>query len=223
MADDRRQATDEVPMADPAGWVDRHGDGLYRYAMLRLGDPDRAADVVQETFLHALRSFGSFSGRSSERTWLVGILKHTVIDQLRAAARRQAGAESRGAATEVRSEFDQVGQWRVGPARWEGEPGRDVETREFWEAFGSCVAKLPRSLADAFLLRELDGLSSDEVQARLAITPANLWARLHRARSLLRQCLETNWFGDGPKSPASSALTFSPANRKARLPDGPTP
>ena len=42
--------------ADPEGWVDRHGDGLYRYALLRLRSPDLAADVVQETFLEALRA-----------------------------------------------------------------------------------------------------------------------------------------------------------------------
>ena len=218
MAEDRRRRMDEATADDPSGWVDRHGDGLYRYALLRLGDPDRAADLVQETFLHALRSAGSFDGRSSERTWLVGILKHKVVDQIRATARREAATTRLAAAARPEPEFDRSGHWRVGPASWAGDPGRAAETVEFWDAFRSCLAQLPPTLADAFLLRELDGLDSDEVQRRLGITPANLWARLHRARSSLRRCLEVHWFGDRPAPPTSSPT----ANGKARSADGPT-
>jgi RNA polymerase sigma-70 factor (TIGR02943 family) len=203
VADDRRRRMGDESKGDPESWVDRHGDCLYRYALLRLRNPDLAADVVQETFLDALRSLGSFTGRSSERTWLVGILKHKIVDHLRSASRRQATTNGLAADAEARSDFDRRGEWRVGPASWSGEPGRDIETREFWDVFGCCLSKLPQGLADAFYLRELDGLNSDEVQQILGITPANLWARLHRARSLLRQCLETGWFGRRTTSPPS--------------------
>lgn len=180
---------------DPEGWVDRHGDCLYRYALLRLGTPEVAADVVQETFVEALRALSTFSGRSSERTWLVGILKHRIVDHLRRSGRRDALQNGLTASAEVQSDFDHRGRWRRPPAAWPDDPARVLETREFWDAFGRCLARVPRSLADAFLLRELDGLTSDEVQTRLGITPANLWARLHRARSLLRNCLEAGWIG----------------------------
>ena len=202
---------------EPGGWVDRHGDCLYRYALLRLRDPELAADVVQETFLHALRSRHSFTGRSSERTWLVGILKHKVVDQIRTAGRRQAASNGLAADAGSRSEFGGDGGWRVGPASWRGDPGRDIETREFWDALGGCLSKLPQGLADAFFLRELDGLSAHEVQQHLGITPANLWARLHRARVLLRKCLETAWFGRRTTSPLPDR------ERKGSPPDGPTP
>ena len=76
-----------------------------------------------------------------------------------------------------------------------------METKEFWDVFGCCLSRLPKGLADAFFLRELDGLSSDEVQQILGISAANLWKRLHRARSLLRQCLESTWFNQRTKSP----------------------
>jgi RNA polymerase sigma-70 factor (ECF subfamily) len=180
------------PRDGPEGWLDRHGDCLYGLAMLRLRSPDLAADVVQETFLEALRARDSFAGRSSERTWLVGILKHKIADHYRRASR---AGEPRLGADPTEADFDRRGHWRAGPASWGGDPGRDLETREFWETFGGCLARLPRGLADAFLLRELDGLSSAEVQQQLGITPENLWARLHRSRSLLRQCLESRWFG----------------------------
>jgi RNA polymerase sigma-70 factor (ECF subfamily) len=175
-------------------WVDRHGDCLYRYALLRLGTPERAADVVQETFLEALGARGSFAGRSSERTWLIGILRHKILDHYRKSGREQALFD--GAAREATFEpgFDRRGHWETIPGSWAGEPSRVLETREFWDVFGRCLARLPRGLADAFFLREVDGLKAEEVQELLGISPANLWARLCRARTLLRGCLETGWF-----------------------------
>jgi RNA polymerase sigma-70 factor (ECF subfamily) len=180
----------------PGDWVDRHGDVLYRYALLRLRSPDLAADVVQETFLEALRARGSFAGRSTERTWLVGILRHKIVDHFRRSGRRRVLENGHhDSDAPARPDFDHRGHWRVGPAAWAGDPSRDMETREFWDAFGLCLSRLPPGLADAFLLRELDGLDADEVRQLLGITPANLWTRLHRARSLLRRCLESGWFG----------------------------
>lgn len=185
------------PSADPESWVDRHGDSLYRYALLRLRSPDLAADAVQETFLDALRVRDSFQGRSNERTWLIGILKHKVVDQLRKTSREQVASNGSTMVpgADAGEAFDRRGHWRVGPTSWNGDPARDAESREFWETFAACLSKLPRGLADAFYLRELDDLSAEEVREVLGITPANLWARLHRARSLLRRCLELNWFG----------------------------
>jgi len=190
-------------VAEPEGWVDRHGDVLYRYALLRLRSPELAADVVQETFLEGLGACGSFAGRSTERTWLIGILRHKIGDQLRRSGRTQATGSGVSANGVDESSFDQRGHWRAMPAAWNGDPSRAMETREFWEVFGQCLSKLPKGIADAFLLRELDGMSAEEVQQILGITPANSWKRLHRSRILLRRCLETNWFCQRAKPPPS--------------------
>jgi RNA polymerase sigma-70 factor (ECF subfamily) len=181
-------------VTDPENWVDRHGDTLYRYALLRLRSPDLAADVVQETYVEALRARASFAGRSSERTWLIGILRHKIVDHLRKAGREPAVHERILPESSAESPFDHRGRWRAGPASWGSEPSRQIETREFWDVFGQCLSKMPQGLADAFFLRELDDLRADEVQETLGITPANFWKRLHRARALLRQCLESGWF-----------------------------
>jgi Sigma-70 region 2 len=64
-------------------WVDDHGECLYRYALVRVRKPEVAEDLVQETFLAAVRGFEKFGGRSSERSWLVGILKNKIVDHFR--------------------------------------------------------------------------------------------------------------------------------------------
>jgi RNA polymerase sigma-70 factor, ECF subfamily len=198
---DEQVPKDAGALTDPEEWVDRYGDGLYRYALMRLRSPELAADVVQETFLEALRARGSFAGRSSEWTWMVGILRHKVVDQLRKVRRGPAADDGPPGEGRSESPFDRRGCWRVGPAAWRGDPSRDMETREFWEIFGRCLSKLPQGLADAFFLRELDELRSAEVPEVLGITPANFWKRLHRARLLLRKCLESGWFGRGAETP----------------------
>src|ERR1019366_6433580 len=82
------------PEADPTAWVDDHGDYLFRCAVCRLGRTEAAEDIVQETFLAALRNRQTYAGRSSERTWLVGILKNKIIDHLRRRGREEkAGSE----------------------------------------------------------------------------------------------------------------------------------
>jgi RNA polymerase sigma-70 factor, ECF subfamily len=188
-------------VAEPEAWVDRHGDVLYRYALLRLRSPEQAADVVQETFLEGVRACDSFAGRSTERTWLIGILRHKIGDQLRRSERTEATGSGVSLNGLDELSFDQRGHWRVRPAAWSADPSRAMETREFWEVFGQCLSKLPEGIAHAFFLRELDGMSAQEVQQFLGITPANFWKRLHRSRILLRQCLETNWFGQRTKPP----------------------
>ena len=77
------------PKSEPAGidhpesWVDSYGDFLYRFALSRVKDPSIAEDLVQETFLAALRARENFKRRSSGRTWLIAILKHKIVDHIR--------------------------------------------------------------------------------------------------------------------------------------------
>ena len=187
---------DQYKPIDPDRWVDDHGDALHAYAMLRLRDADLAAEVVQETFLEALKGQSRFLGRSSERTWLIGILKHKIIDLFRRRARRERGTGGdEPAGSEAGGFFDQGGSWKTPIGRWDEWPDRLIERAEFWEVFRACLAELPPSHAEAFTLIELEGMAGPEACEILGITPANLWARLHRARLELRRSLETRWFG----------------------------
>ena len=176
-------------------WLDRHGDALYRYALLRVREPVVAEDLVQETLLAALKRFDKFQGRSAERTWLIGIMKHKVVDHFRRALREDTFLPSSEWFTE--GEFFDLsdGDWNSdhAPAEWQTSPAQSVERISFWKAFNECLAHMPACTATAFTLRELDGLQSEAICEVLGISINNLWVMLHRARMHLRDCLQTNW------------------------------
>lgn len=176
---------------EPKRWLERHGDALWAYAMLRLRDPDAAAEAIQETFAAALKSLSTFSGRSSERTWLIGILKHKIIDGFRRQARRSGQSAELG----QDGSFDYRGHWSLQPAAWAEDASRAAERSEFWEVFRLCMAELPAPLAEAFTLCEVEGNSIAEICEILGISATNLHTRLYRARLLLRRGLESRWFG----------------------------
>lgn len=179
----------------PSEWVDRYGDYLFRYAMLRLRDRSAAEDMVQETFLAALKDGGTFSGDSSESTWLIGVLKHKIADHYRRQA-REAPLEDGdlGEHPDV-AHFNGVGHWTTGPAEWGGNPADLYRQAEFLDRFRMCLSELSPNHANAFTLREIEGLGTAEICKILGVSETNLWVILHRARALLRRCLETRWFG----------------------------
>ncbi len=178
-------------------WLMEHGDALFRYAYLRLRDHAAAEDVVQETLLAAIRSQDGFAGDSSERTWLVGILKHKVSDHWRRLKRSVPIETSVHADPDDQLEklFDAAAgdHWRTKPSAWR-DPDAALEQKEFWQALSDCIAALPPAQGQAFSLCEIDGLAGTEACKVLDVAPTNLWVMLHRARLRLRQCLEQHWF-----------------------------
>lgn len=204
----QEQRARERPAPDPAAWVDEHGDYLFRYALFRLRDRAVAEDVVQETLLAALQAYTTYAGRGSERTWLVGILKHKITDHFRRAAREAPPPEREGAEFAHDEFFRPPGEWRdhwetaYAPSDWHANPVALAEQNEFWLVFQDCLGPLPARTASAFVLREVDGLTSEEICEVLRISVNNLWVMLHRARLHLRRCLEVNWFRRPPQTDA---------------------
>jgi RNA polymerase sigma-70 factor (ECF subfamily) len=190
-----KPAASTAPSTRPEEWLERHGDALYRYAWFRLRDRAAAEDLVQETLLAALQARERFSGQSSERTWLTGILKHKLIDLLRRQARDPARPEVFPPDEQTEALFDAADEdhWRTPPAEW-GDPAGALEQTEFWRAFSDCLAALPPQQGQAFRLCEVDGYTAAEACKVLGLTTTNVWVLLHRARLRLRQCLEALWF-----------------------------
>jgi RNA polymerase sigma-70 factor (ECF subfamily) len=153
-----------------------------------------AEDLVQETFLSALGALKDFQWRSSEKTWLTGILKHKVVDHFRKTAREQPVEDVESDPESTDAFFDPKGNWQIKPAKWTVNPQRLLEQREFIDVLSSCISKLTERLAHAFVLREINGESVEEICKILNISATNCWVVLHRARMKLRQCLEVDWF-----------------------------
>jgi RNA polymerase sigma-70 factor (ECF subfamily) len=178
------------PQIEPAAWVDRYGDALYHFALSRVKNREIAEDLVQETFLAAVKAKDRFRGQSSEKTWLFGILKHKVIDHYRKKKaviyEQDFGADTTG----LEAFFNAKGAWQTMPEHWRLNPGKSQEVREFLDHFYQCLAELPQKTAEVFAYREIDGLSTKEICKLLDITASNCWVILYRARMLLRKCLE---------------------------------
>jgi RNA polymerase sigma-70 factor (ECF subfamily) len=179
---------------DPSDWVDRYGDYLFRYALLRLRDRPAAEDLVQETFLAALKNRETFSGGSSEATWLVGILKHKIADHFRRQAREGSLPDGDPPDRSGEVPFNAAGHWQSGPVEWGANPADLFRQKEFLDQLAGCLSDLSPNQANAFTLREIEGLPTGEICKVLNVTETNLWVILHRARMLLRRCLETRWF-----------------------------
>ena len=175
----------------------QHRSYLLRFARLQLRNDAWAEDAVSETLLAALAKPQSFGNRSQLKTWLVGILKHKVIDILRQRRREVAidpGDEGDGSQELETLMFKADGHYVQPPADW-GDPEQELASRQFFAVLEACTAKLPPAMGRVFLMREWLELSSEEICKELALTPTNLYVQLHRARLRLRECLELNWFG----------------------------
>jgi RNA polymerase sigma-70 factor (ECF subfamily) len=177
----------------PERWFEEHGDYLYAFAYSRSNDPQAAEDLVQETLLAALKATHAFQGQSSERTWLVGILKHKLIDWLRKTKLAGLADELNQPDEQLERLYDQTGL-KTSPRDWRGDPAAIVEHQELWEAVQRCLAKLPDRLREVFTLRLLDDLPAPDVCQALGISATNLWTLMYRSRMRLWRCLDQTGF-----------------------------
>jgi RNA polymerase sigma-70 factor (ECF subfamily) len=200
------ETTERNPEAvlDPEGWVEKHGDMLFGFAAARVRDHALAKDLVQETFLAAIKAQEKFAGRSSERTWLFGILRNKLADYYRQQGREVLLEDLGAVLPEEEGAFGSGGAGKDGwvtklaPNAWE-TPEESLVSKEFQEVLKTCLSALPERVAKAFWLREVDGVTSEEICKDLGVSPNNVWVMLHRARMGLRRCLEVRWFANKRK------------------------
>ncbi len=174
-------------------WLDDHGDYLFQYAYVRVRNRSTAEDLVQETFLAGLKSLKRYDGTTPVRYWLRGILRHKVVDHIRKAVREVTIDESEGREIIESLMFKAFGIPTRTPSPWKFDPDTAYRQQEFWEVFYRCMSKLKKAMGYAFTLRELEGLSTEEICKELNLKPNTLWVILHRARTQLKSCLEVNW------------------------------
>jgi RNA polymerase sigma-70 factor (ECF subfamily) len=171
---------------------------LLAIARLQLRNDTWAEDAVSETLIAALEGAPRFGAQSQLKTWVVGILKHKIIDHFRR-ARREVSADAEVEAAEVET-FDELfaadGHRASMPLEW-GDPAASLERTQFFDVLQVCVDQLPASLGRVFMMREWLDYDTAEICKELGITSTNCFVMLYRARMRLRECLEMNWFGKG--------------------------
>jgi len=166
-------------------WVEDYGDDLFRYARYRVDDPNVAADLVQATYLAALKGRKNFRGESSPKGWLMGILKHKVLDHFRARLPDSLDAlEEIGkapATPEPEGWVQDAKSLRLRPEQMRS----NVELRETLQR---CVQELPEKFRQVFLMRDQQGETTESICEQLGLSVSNFNVIMHRARKQLREC-----------------------------------
>lgn len=189
------QTISEAANAVATNWVETHGDYLFNFAIGQVRDTSVAEDLVQETFLAALKSQDNFSGRCSERTWLVSILRHKLYDHLRKTCRERA-VRAEPLLSQDGEAFDESNEsmlWIHQIAAESTSPSKRIELAEFREHLERAMGKLPPRIAQVFQLYSVEERPNQEVCEQLNISESNLWVMLHRARKQLREELDGWW------------------------------
>ena len=191
----------EISILNPEKWIDSYADYLYSFAYNRVSDEETAKDLVQETFLSALKARDGFKGEASEKTWLISILKRKIIDLYRknAAHPQQSFEESEQYKVAYSHYFTELGfikgEWNktTAPKPWDVSEKNLIEQKEFKHILTQCLSKLPKVWSSVFALKYLEEEESKNICKELEITSSNYWVIIHRAKLQMRECLEKNW------------------------------
>jgi RNA polymerase sigma-70 factor (ECF subfamily) len=171
---------------------------LLRFCRLHLRDDAVVEDVVQETLLAALAGAERYAGEAQLETWVIGILRHKIVDQIRRQGREQARTQSL-TDDEGDEDFDALfvadGHWREAPPDW-GDPQQSLQQKQFMTVLETCLEHLPERLARIFTLREVLEFDTEEICKEMGLTSTNCFVQLYRARMRLRECLQLRWFGN---------------------------
>ena len=178
-------------MIDTSTWVDDYSDMLYNYAVNRVNDHDLALDLVQDTFISALKGLDSFKGQSTVKTWLFSILKRKIIDHWR----KQESRKTRPMSTYFSDSGMMKGTY-LEPSKPQGrlnEIEKEIENQELHDALGGCIDDLPDKWKGIVVDKMVEEKKSEEVCKEYEITASNLWVIIHRAKLQMRECLEKKW------------------------------
>jgi RNA polymerase sigma-70 factor (ECF subfamily) len=179
----------EEPRALLLRSLKEHGDRLYAFALRMTRDPDLAADAVQEAFMTALRKFDTFRGESNVATWLHRIVYTKAVDLI-----RQRGKETPLPENEE-GDFGPNDDRLARTPPWARPPDEILWSSQTRQALEAAMRQLTPLQRAVFTLREVDGMSTDEVASVLGMEPGTVRVHLHRGRLRLRALLGDHFKG----------------------------
>ncbi len=166
---------------------------LLRQACLRVGNRAWAEDAVSETLLAAIEKPSAFAGRAQLQTWLVGVLKHKLVDQMRRGTREASLPGDDDTDALSTGWTDTTPQWGIDSGSGSGDPQDRLMQQQFMQHLERGVASLPPKQGRAFVLRDCHEVETDDVCRELGVTANNLAVMLYRARHKLRETLQGHW------------------------------
>lgn len=181
-------------------WVEEHSDKMYSWALHKTSIPEVAQDIVQDVFLSAYKSFDNFREDSKPRTWLLSILNNKIIDYYRKKGKSIQSSLDAEQDQEEQLEkqfFNQKGQWKnpVWNAEWQEEQHL-LDNSEFNTALENCIDDLPENWAFVIRSKYIFNKEGKAIRQELGISSSNFWQITRRAKLMLKNCLDNNWFND---------------------------
>ena len=182
-------------------WVSSYADDLYRWALAKTSDKESSEDLVQETFLAAIKAIEKFEGNSQPKTWLFSILNNKIMDYHRKKFRALTVNQSNFLRNEDDAElsnelFDRYGTWKdvAKPSNWGEMDPHLLDNSDFTEVLERCMKELPGTWFSAVQYKYLEEKDAKLICQELEITTSNYWQMIHRAKLHLRDCIENSWF-----------------------------
>ncbi len=190
MTAENRDQIAALKSGDSEVWRDvlsRNGAGLIAYAKRMLGDYASGEDVVQEALVNVYRTIDKFDGRCSIKSWLYRAVRNKSIDEIR----RKKNFVDVGDDPENTYFNEGDGHWREDCIEWDGRAAREVEHKKMLRIVHDEINKLPHVYREVLLLKEVEGLGTEDICATLDISAGNLRIKIHRARSALRAAVRS--------------------------------
>ena len=189
--------TAEVEKEIVSKWVGEYGDDLYSWAFYKTSSRETAQDLIQETFLSAFKSYKKFKYESQPKTWLFKILNNQIIDYYRKSANTLKGFELKDEEAHermVNKLFDQNDNWEPTgfEQSWEDDQHL-LDNPEFNEIMDKCLNDLPSAWRFAVTAKYHIDKEPKAICQELNITASNYWQIIHRAKLLLKKCIEIKW------------------------------
>lgn len=179
------------------GWFHKYSDALFSWAYHKTSSREASEDLVQDTFLAAVRAYDGFQNNSNPKTWLFAILNNKIIDFYRKKAKSFALNSSKAEQmfiNQTDSFFDSDQNWTLkkDTLLWE-EEHHILDNEDFRKTLNTCMKALPENWRLAMLSKYILNKTANEICQEIKITQSNYWQIVHRSKLLLRNCIESNW------------------------------
>jgi len=193
----RLQAGDEAAVQELA---DRYRSRIFQLAMRYMKNREDAEEVTQDVLLKVYRKVNAFRGDAQLSSWIYRITFNTAMSRLRQNRAARAAAQERDRVEALLETGEQV-RTLAEPADWSWMPDEHVLRAQLREALAAAVAELPEIYRAPVVLRDIEGLTTEEASSRLKVKDQTLKSRLHRGRLMLREKLEVFRSGLGLHRP----------------------